>query len=106
MGIAGFAHDFGALHGKQSAVGESFAALAKIPMTFLNVLVFLLQPVFPILVNLPSERTRMRVQMSQACGKLARQLLANVAGVEETVDSKSVLGLLSMSVFSLHTPGR
>jgi hypothetical protein len=99
MGMAGFAHDFGSLHGEESAVGEAFSNMAKIPLTFLNIVVFLLQPVIPILMDLPSERTRVRQQMKQATGKLATQLLANTVGAGDTIDSKSILGLLSMSPF-------
>jgi hypothetical protein len=95
MGIAGFSHDFGAIRGEKSAVGESFANLEKMSLGFLDVVVFLLHPVLPIVSQLPSEFARLRMQMSQACGELARQLIANATRAEETVDAKSILGLLS-----------
>jgi hypothetical protein len=103
MGLAGFSHDFGAVNGKRSTVGESLTKVAKAPVTFIDAVVFLLSPVLPIVSKLPSEHVRLRIQMAEACGKLARQLLANVAGVDESVDAKSILGLLSNVVpFVLH----
>jgi hypothetical protein len=102
MGLAGFSYDFGALRGERSDVGEGFASMANISLNFAEVAIFILAPVFPILVKIPTERSRKRAYMAAACRNLARQLLANTAGATDTVDSKSILGLLSTSTFPFY----
>lgn len=100
MGLAGFSHDFGSLDGKNSEVASQFTRLMNIPFTLLNIIVFLLQPVIPALMYIPSERTRARTDLKAATGRLARQLLNNLAGSEDAVDGKSILGLISRSIFA------
>jgi hypothetical protein len=95
MGIAGFSHDLGAIHDRRSEIRDGFERLTSLPMSVLDILVVVLQPVFPIVKSIPSARNSVYTQIKDACGQMARQLLNNLAGSEDAVDAKSVLGLLS-----------
>jgi hypothetical protein len=95
MGLAGFSHDFGAMEGRKSDLGEGFEALTNLAFSFLSLTLFLMEPVMPILTRIPTDRAKTRTQLKDATGVLARQLLANVAREKESVDDKSILGLMS-----------
>jgi hypothetical protein len=71
--------------------------MATTPFTFWDVVTFLLQPVLPILSDIPTERTVLRKSFHTVGGVLARQLLANAAEADER-DSKSIMSLLSTSI--------
>ncbi|ESK90780.1 cytochrome p450 [Moniliophthora roreri MCA 2997] len=92
VGIAGFSHDFGALDGKHPAVVAAFESLGSATPSSFSTIVFLLSLVFPILTNIPRERTRLFAQLTKSMTEIADVLLERTrkAGAEE----KSIIGLL------------
>jgi len=95
IGIAGFSHNFGSLDGKKSTVAETLDALNTQPSNTV-MLLFLLGFVFPWLIKLPVERTRMLWSINQSLEKISRNLLDQTRKEKEQVgvETRSVLGLL------------
>jgi hypothetical protein len=69
--------------------------MANTPFTLLDIVTFLLQPVLPILADMPTKRTVMRRSFHTIGGSLARQLLSNAIQTDDR-DNKSIIALLSM----------
>ncbi|TFK53095.1 cytochrome P450 [Heliocybe sulcata] len=97
IGIAGFGHDFGALRGKTSTVAEVFDAFNAIRPSFLAIVGFILGPIFPFLVYLPTERKALTTRWTENVAEMSAQLLertkkADEAGVK--AEEKSLMGLL------------
>ena len=99
VGIAGFSHDFGSLHGSHSDVAEIFDAFGTLPTSALNIIIFLLGSVFPFLSWIPTERKkltdRLKVSMHQISEILLdrsrKEKLAGTVGGTE----RSIIGQLS-----------
>ena len=75
IGIAGFSHEFHALEGQRSVVSDVFDAFNNAKMSAVGLVVFLLSIVFPVLSNLPTERTQLFRSQNRACGIMAEELL-------------------------------
>jgi hypothetical protein len=105
IGLAGFSHDFGALKGQSSRVGELLESTSRSPVSFIEKAVILFQPSLPFLTAVPTMRAQMRREFKGACGKLARGLLVQTAQNEgSAADQKSILGLLSWCLCSVCPP--
>lgn len=101
MGNAGFSYDFGATNGHMSGVGNAFIKLLDLGITLSTLLVLVLQPVFPFVTLLPTERRRRSAGVKEECGIVAKRLLKETKEAEakgNKADEKSVLGLLGMSI--------
>ncbi|KAJ7189265.1 cytochrome P450 [Mycena filopes] len=99
IGIAGFAHDFQVLNGKQSPVTAVFEALERTNLNALETLVFMLSFAFPTLNRLPTARMRLFWDLGRTLEEIAERLLEDTrrereAGVEHGVADKSLIGLL------------
>ncbi|KAF7309908.1 Cytochrome P450 [Mycena indigotica] len=98
IGIAGFAHDFGTLDGKYSAVAAAFDGLSFDGGLITNLL-FLLGLRLPFLARLPSQRNRITRNLRLTMSEIADQLLEKTRKekkthiTDETMD-RSVIGLL------------
>jgi hypothetical protein len=102
MGNAGFSYDFGATNGHMSGVGDAFNKFLDLGITLSTLFVLLLQPVFPFVTLLPTERRRRSVGVKEQCGIVAKRLLKETKEAEakgNKADEKSVLGLLGASIF-------
>ena len=102
IGIAGFGHDFGALHGKRSTVEEVFDSFGTAPP--MSMIILLLGQVIPILQKLPSTRVDMMKKLQDIMGEVSEQLLERsrkekASGGGATDTSRSIIGSLRMSVF-------
>ena len=102
IGIAGFGHDFGALHGKRSTVEEVFDSFGTAPP--MSMIILLLGQVIPILQKLPSTRVDMVKKLQDIMGEVSEQLLERsrkekASGGGATDTSRSIIGSLRMSVF-------
>ena len=73
IGIAGLGHDFGALHGKQSAVGEVLDSFGVTPPSHLALA--LIGQVFPVITRLPTSRNRLIKKLNGATAEISEQLL-------------------------------
>ncbi|KAK2463849.1 hypothetical protein APHAL10511_004154 [Amanita phalloides] len=69
VGIAGFGHDFKALEGHESPVYKAFGSFSESGSSSRRFF-FLLGPIFPQIVNVPTQRSR----FPKRKGKLARQV--------------------------------
>jgi hypothetical protein len=97
IGLVGFSHDFGALTGQRSMLGELFDAIAIAPISLLGMVVMLLAPVIPALAFVPTPRATLLQRFNVQSGVLADALLAKTVQAEGTIqkDDRSILGLLS-----------
>ena len=102
VGIAGFGHDFGTLDGKYPAIVEVFDALGSTKRTGLVAqFLFLLVPIFPWLIKLPTGRNKLLNKLRVAMCEIADELLARTRSEkegrasEENSGENSVIGLLS-----------
>ncbi|KAF7308932.1 Cytochrome P450 [Mycena kentingensis (nom. inval.)] len=99
IGIAGFAHDFGTLDGKHSAVATAFDNLSFGSGSAINNMIFLLGLRLPFLAHLPSRRNRVARNLRLTMSKIADELLQKTRKekqthiTDETMD-RSVIGLL------------
>jgi len=97
VGIAGFSHDFGTLHGKHSTVAHVFDAFTNTKPSLLGAATFTLGLVFPVMTKIPTAMRRLIRQLNFSMGEIADELLANTrkesAGEVKTED-KSIIGLL------------
>ncbi|KAF8148841.1 cytochrome P450 [Crassisporium funariophilum] len=97
VGIAGFGHDFHALDGKDSPVVEVFNSFSSGNTSVLSHFVFLMGPVLPMLMNLPTKRNRMFKRLRTTMGGIADELLARNRGEKAgkpSLEDKSIIGLL------------
>jgi hypothetical protein len=92
IGLAGFAHDFGALLSRPSAVGSSFDALANATIGIIDAIIFFITPVLAFLVWVPTNRQRAMTRMHAACTDLAKKIIARSKAEEK--DERSIMGLL------------
>ncbi|THU84114.1 cytochrome P450 [Dendrothele bispora CBS 962.96] len=109
IGIAGFSHDFNSLAGEASSVSDlfdTFAGLKPPPKTLiskmlapLTLIIFLLGTVFPIVLSLPTERSKLMKKLRADTTEIADVLLGKTRKEKELglVDEKgdrSIVGLL------------
>ncbi|KAK2459887.1 hypothetical protein APHAL10511_008087 [Amanita phalloides] len=95
IGIAGFGYDFRALEGYESPVLKGFESFNKPGSGRQRIL--LLGPIFPHILKIPTERTRVLRQMSKATSDMAVSFLENSQSEKESAQylkDKSILGLL------------
>lgn len=107
LGIAAFSHDFESLHGKSSAIIENFDAFAKYPMRGFDIVVFLLTPFFPILLQLPGKRQEVNRKYRETVLNVADELLQKTRADKMSGDlkhdtSKSIIGALGTICFVSH----
>ncbi|KAG9309786.1 cytochrome P450 [Chiua virens] len=100
MGLAGFSHNFGALEGKESPVGSIFDSLTSSSRSStLNVGLTLLAQMFPVLLHIPTSRSKSIDKLNDAMEDISNVLLARtkkeleIGGVGEHAE-KSIIGLL------------
>ncbi|KAK7448083.1 hypothetical protein VKT23_013840 [Stygiomarasmius scandens] len=108
IGIAGFSHDFNSLAGQASSVSDlfdTFAGLKPPPTTLvskvlapLSLIIFLIGTVFPPVLSLPTERSKLMMKLKQDTAAIADILLEKTRkekelGLDEKGD-KSIIGLL------------
>ena len=101
VGIAGFGHDFGALHGQHSAVEEAFDSFGS--GTSNNMIVFLLGVFIPLLEKVPTKRRRLVKKLHSTMEEISDQLLQRSRKEKElcadaTDTSRSIIGSLRKSV--------
>jgi len=116
IGIAGFSHDFNSLAGQASSVSDlfdTFAGLKPPPTTLiskilapLSLIIFLIGTVFPPVLSLPTERSKLMMKLKKDTAAIADILLEKTRkekelGLDEKGD-KSIIGLLSVYRFYLH----
>ncbi|KAH7907168.1 cytochrome P450 [Hygrophoropsis aurantiaca] len=99
IGISGFSHDFGALDGKRSTVADVFASFGNAKPSPLAIAFFLLAPIFPWLVKLPTARIRLARKLCESMGQISEVLLARTRQEKESnldggQEDKSIIGLL------------
>jgi len=107
VGIAGFSHSFGTLEGKPSTIADIFDSFGKLKLTFFQILIFILGPVFPVLAHTPSSRRTLEARFNSASDEISRKLLERTRKTKEgTIEGQrdhSVIGLLSMFELSTGT---
>jgi hypothetical protein len=97
VGIAGFSHDFGTLHGKNSAIADVFDSIVKHKPTFFQTMIFIMGAAFPILAHTPSTRKRIIQKFRLTAEEISRELLERTRkNTAEIKGDHSVIGLLSM----------
>ncbi|KAL0061277.1 hypothetical protein AAF712_011895 [Marasmius tenuissimus] len=94
IGIAGFSHDFGSLDGKPSAVAAAFESLGQTPESKIGLLLFLLSFVFPALVNIPTKRNQLLLELRETMRGIADELLDRSRKGDLGGEEKSIIGLL------------
>lgn len=111
IGIAGFSHDFGALDGKHASVTQIFDAFSSSShASSLSIGLNLLAQVFPFLVQIPTPRGKLTMQLNSAMEEISNVLLTRTRkeldmGAPSEQEEKSVIGLLSMFQFRKHNSG-
>jgi hypothetical protein len=76
---------------------EVFEAIGTSNPSFLSNFVFLLGPVLPMLMKLPTARNRLVKKLNTTMGTIADELLARTRKEKEgAAEEKSIIGLLSM----------
>ncbi|KAF5367940.1 hypothetical protein D9758_004326 [Tetrapyrgos nigripes] len=110
IGIAGFSHDFNSLAGQASSISDlfdTFAGLKPPPQTLLSriltpiaLILFLLGTIFPPILHVPTQRTKMSQQLRRDTSEIADILLEKTRkekelGLVDEQGDKSVIGLLS-----------
>ncbi|KAK2463856.1 hypothetical protein APHAL10511_004161 [Amanita phalloides] len=97
VGIAGFGHDFKALEGQESPIFKVFQSFNTLRSGGARRLFILLGPIFPQIVNMPTERSRMFRRMRKATSEIASHLLEDSVREKESsqnIRDESILGLL------------
>nr|QEP49721.1 11-oxo-beta-amyrin 30-oxidase [Inonotus obliquus] len=97
IGIAGFGHEFGALHGEHSAVEEVFDSFGSAPP--MAMIILLLGALLPIILRIPDRRTRMIKKLHKTMEEVSEQLLERsrnekAVGGGATDTSRSLMGSL------------
>ena len=109
VGIAGFAHDFGALEGRHSDVEVLFDSFGSAPVgAGLSILLPLLAPVLPFLANIPTKRSRLVKKLHSSMEEVSEELLARSRKEKEAGDtggsSRSIIGALRESQIVNYDP--
>ncbi|KAG1857750.1 cytochrome P450 [Suillus subalutaceus] len=100
IGIAGFSHDFGSLDGKHASVTEVFDTFGNNPQaSAVTKILLLLASAFPILVKIPTKRTKLRNKLNVTMGEICNDLLLRSrrekdVNIKEVEEEKSIIGLL------------
>ncbi|OSX60761.1 hypothetical protein POSPLADRAFT_1075248 [Postia placenta MAD-698-R-SB12] len=98
IGIAGFSHDFGTLHGKHSTVAETFDSFSSLKPTLIGVAVFIVGLAFPrVMMRIPTAFRMLVKQLNASMSEVADDLLANTrkeSEGEDKAEDKSIIGLL------------
>ncbi|KAF9457218.1 cytochrome P450 [Collybia nuda] len=101
IGIAGFGHDFGALHGKHPPIVEVFENFGSSDQSFISAFVVLMRPVLPILQYIPTTDnqlfSRLRVKMGEIADELLDRTRKEREGkltAKERAEEKSIIGEL------------
>ncbi|KAF9802484.1 hypothetical protein IEO21_09893 [Rhodonia placenta] len=98
IGIAGFSHDFGTLHGKHSTVAETFDSFSSLKPTLIGVAVFIVGLAFPrVMMRIPTAFRMLVKQLNASMAEVADDLLANTrkeSEGEDKAEDKSIIGLL------------
>ncbi|RDB20296.1 hypothetical protein Hypma_012676 [Hypsizygus marmoreus] len=100
IGIAGFGHDFGSLDGKHPSVVEVFEMIGTSNRSVFSHLVFLMGPVLPLLLKLPTGENRLFARLRITMSEIADELLARTRKEKEEklagekTEGKSIIGLL------------
>ncbi|KIK34015.1 hypothetical protein CY34DRAFT_46505, partial [Suillus luteus UH-Slu-Lm8-n1] len=103
IGIAGFSHDFGSLHGERASVTEVFDTFGNNQQaSAVNQVFILLASVFPIITKIPTRRTNLTKKLSATMGEISDDLLTRSrrekdVDVGERDEEKSIIGLLIKS---------
>ncbi|PCH41707.1 cytochrome P450 [Wolfiporia cocos MD-104 SS10] len=99
VGIAGFSHDFGTLHGKQPLVATTFDSFGHLKPSILSSLTIILGLAIPALTKIPTAFGRLIKQLNNSMGEIADELLNDMRkesegeGNEKGGD-RSIIGLL------------
>lgn len=101
IGIAGFSHDFGTLHGEQPEVLTIFEGFSSLKPSFVAIATFLLHPVAPFLGYIPTDVWRLTTRLNDAMGLIATALLQSSKEIGDKPDDKSAMGLLGSPAFIL-----
>ncbi|KZT67044.1 cytochrome P450 [Daedalea quercina L-15889] len=97
IGIAGFSHDFGTLHGKHSTVASTFDAFGTLKPTLLGGMQFIIGLVFPWVLKIPTPFRKLVNKLNTHMGEIAQELLENTrkeSEGESKTEEKSIIGLL------------
>ncbi|KAG6328692.1 hypothetical protein ID866_10397 [Astraeus odoratus] len=100
IGLAGFSHDFGSLDGKPASITNVFDTFGASPKrSTVNVGLFLLAQVFPILARIPTSRSKLFAEMQQTMRDISVKLLERTKrekeeGVLDGKEEKSIIGVL------------
>ncbi|TFY68884.1 hypothetical protein EVJ58_g742 [Rhodofomes roseus] len=97
IGIAGFSHDFGTLHGKHSEVASTFDAFGTLKPTLIGGVQFIIGLVFPWILKIPTPFRRLVNKLNANMGEIAQELLENTrkeSQGESKKEEKSIIGLL------------
>lgn len=99
IGIAAFGHDFGALRGEHGIVEEGFDSLNTAPPRGLSSALFLLAPLFPILLKVPTKRQltlrKLNIAMQEIAEDLFRKTKRDAQAGTFSASSRSIIGTLS-----------
>ena len=101
IGLAGFSHDFGALDGKPNsitAIFDSFSTAPNASMTYAAL--SLLAQTFPILMDVPTTRTKLLRKMNSVMKEISNNLLVRTKNeLEKGEGEKSIIGFMSTFLF-------
>ncbi|KAG1766145.1 cytochrome P450 [Suillus occidentalis] len=103
IGIAGFSHDFGSLHGERASVTEVFDTFGNNQQaSAVNQVFILLASAFPIITKIPTRRSNLTKKLSVTMGEISEDLLTRSrrekdVNVGEGDEEKSIIGLLIKS---------
>lgn len=94
IGIAGFSHDFGTLHGEKPEVLAIFESFSSLKPSMMSIIAFILLPVFPFLAYIPTTVRRLTNRLNKAMGTIATALLRSSKEIGDKSEDKSAMGLL------------
>jgi hypothetical protein len=99
IGIAGFSHDFGTLHGERSAVYDALESFFGGKLSMLDIANILLVNVIPVIDLLPTTRKGLKDNLGASLTDIAVNLLADSEKVgDQKPEDKSIIGLLRSSL--------
>lgn len=101
IGIAGFSHDFGSLHGSHSDVAAVFDSFGTLRNSAVTAIIFLLSSIIPILSWIPTERKKLTDKLKISMHNIS-QILLNRSRTEKLAGTvggteRSIIGQLSES---------
>ncbi|KAG1766150.1 cytochrome P450 [Suillus occidentalis] len=103
IGIAGFSHDFGSLHGERASVTEVFDTFGNNQQaSAVNHVFIMIASAFPIITKIPTRRANLFKKLSVTMGEISDDLLTRSrrekdVNVGEGNEEKSIIGLLIKS---------